>query len=212
MIPLSRTASPRRVALYCRVSTTDQRAELQVHELRRVAAQRAWNVVGEYIDEGYSGTKNGRPALNRLMADAHKGKFGVVVCWRFDRFGRSLRHLVTALDVFHDLNIDFVSTQDAIDTGTASGRMMFAIVGAMAEFEAELIRERTIVGLAAARRRGVRLGRRPVRVDLEHAIQLRAQGRSFREIARELGVSLGVVHRVMTAVHHSPTAAASAVA
>jgi DNA invertase Pin-like site-specific DNA recombinase len=151
-----------RVALYGRVSTADQRADLQLDALRALAAQRQWTVHEEYCDAGYSGTKDRRPALDRLMADARRGKFGVVAVWRFDRFGRSLRHLVTALDEFRDLGIQFVSTQDAIDTATPSGRMMYGVIAAMSQFEAELIRERTVAGLAAARRRGVRLGRRPL--------------------------------------------------
>jgi len=173
----------KKVALYARVSTTDQRADLQLDALRQLATQRGWIVVGEYLDEGYSGTRDRRPALDKLMNDAHKGKFSTVVVWRFDRFGRSLRHLVTALDEFQSLGVGFVSVQDAIDTATASGRMMFAVIGAMAQFEAELIRERTVAGLGAARRRGVRLGRPRVRVDVERALDLRRQGLSFKAIA-----------------------------
>lgn len=189
-----------KVALYGRVSTTDQRADLQLDALRQLAAARNWNVVGEYVDEGYSGTKDRRPALDRLMVDVRRGKLagGIVACWRFDRFGRSLRHLVTALEEFRDLGVGFVSMQDAIDTGTATGRMMFAVVGAMAQFEAELARERTIAGLAAARRRGVRLGRKPVPVDMDRARELRDGGLSYRQLAAELRVSVGVVHRLLT--------------
>jgi DNA invertase Pin-like site-specific DNA recombinase len=203
------------VAIYARVSTSEQTPALQLDALRQLANQRGWVVHAEYIDEGFSGTRDRRPALDRLMADAHRGRFGVVVVWRFDRFGRSLRHLVTALDDFHDLGIQFVSMQDAIDTATASGRMMFAVIGAMAQFEAELIRERTIAGLAAARRRGVRLGRRPLHVDVDRARKLRAAGLSLRAVARELGISVGLVHRVLARagrVHESPSAAASGTA
>jgi DNA invertase Pin-like site-specific DNA recombinase len=199
-----------RVALYARVSTTDQKADLQLDGLRGLVEQRGWLLAGEYIDEGYSGTKDKRPALDKLMVDAHRGKFGIVAVWRFDRFGRSLRHLVTALDEFRDLGVGFVSMQDAIDTATASGRMMFAVIGAMAQFEAELIRERTVAGLAAARRRHVRLGRRPVHVDLDRARALRAEGKTFRDVARELGVSVGKVHGALAAgVQKSSPAAAS---
>jgi DNA invertase Pin-like site-specific DNA recombinase len=183
-----------KVAIYARVSTNDQRADLQLDALRQLAEQRGWTIYEEYVDAGYSGRKDRRPALDRLMADARKGKFHIAAVWRFDRFGRSLRHLVTALDEFHDLGIQFVSTQDGIDTGTATGRLMFAVVGAMAQFEAELVRERTIAGLGAARRRGVRLGRRPVRVDVERARELRGQGLSYRQLAVELGASVGTVH------------------
>jgi len=200
--------TPKNVANYCRVSTSDQQAAGQVQALRQLAEQRGWTIVNEYIDEGYSGTKDRRPALDQLMADARKGKFNVIAVWRFDRFGRSLRHLVTALDEFRDLGINFVSQQDSIDTGTASGRMLYGVIGAMSQFEAELVRERTILGLAAARRRGVRLGRKPVKFDLDLAQELRASGQSFRKVASALGVSVGLVHRVLStpneSVHLSP--------
>ncbi len=203
----------KKCAIYARVSTSDQKADLQLDGLRKLAEVRGWKVVGEYVDEGYSGTKDRRPALDRLMADAHLGKFGTVAVWRFDRFARSVRHLVVTLDDFRSKGIDFVSLNDQIDTSTPTGRMMFAVIAAMAQFEAEVIRERTIAGLAAARRRGVRLGRKPVAFDVERARELRASGRSFRMIAAELGVSVGLVHKVLTAdasdaesVHQSPSA------
>jgi DNA invertase Pin-like site-specific DNA recombinase len=128
-------ASTRRVALYARVSTNDQRADLQLHDLRRLAEQRGWKVVGEYIDEGYSGTKDRRPALDKLMADSRKGRFDVVAVWRFDRWARSVRHLVVTLDDFRERGIDFVSVNDGIDTSTAAGRMVFAVIAAMAAYE-----------------------------------------------------------------------------
>src|SRR5580658_8037172 len=103
-----------KVAFYARVSTSDQRADLQLDELRRLGEQRDWTIVEEYVDHGISGTKDRRPALDKLMADARRGKFNVLAVWRFDRFGRSLRHLVTALDEFRDLGVGFVSLQDAI--------------------------------------------------------------------------------------------------
>ena len=124
-------------------------------------------------------------------------RFSVLAVWLFDRFGRSLRHLVTALDEFRDLGVGFVSLQDAIDTATASGRMMFAVIGAMAQFEAELARERTISGLAAAKRCGVRRGRRPVRFDLDQAAKLRGDGLSYEHVPAALGVSVGTVHAAL---------------
>ncbi len=203
----------KKCALYARVSTSDQRADLQLDGLRRLAEQRGWRIVEEYVDEGYSGTKDRRPALDRLMADAHKGRFSVVAVWRFDRWARSVRHLVMTLDDLRERGIDFVSLNDQIDTSTPTGRMMFAVVAAMAQFEAEVIRERTIAGLAAAKRRGVRLGRKPVTFDVDLARELRAEGRSFRQIAADLGVSVGLVHKVLSAaaaeavtVHKSPSA------
>lgn len=204
--------APKKVALYARVSTSDQRADLQLDGLRALADQRGWRVVAEYVDEGVSGTRDRRPALDRLMTDAHRGRFGIVAVWRFDRFARSVRHLVMALDDFRERGIDFVSMNDAIDTSTPTGRMLFGVVAAMSQFEAEIIRERTIAGLAAARRRGVRLGRRPVAFDLQRARELRAAGKSFRMIAAELHVSVGLVHRELRAaagVHQSPSSEGS---
>jgi len=190
--------TPKKIAIYGRVSTTDQKVESQVQALRQLAFQRSWHVVDEYLDAGVSGLRDRRPALDRLMADAHKRKFSAVVVWRFDRFGRSLRHLVTALDEFRDLGINFISMEDSIDTGTASGRMLYGVIGAMAQFESELNRERTILGLQAAKRRGVKLGRKPVTFDIDLAHEMRSSGRSFRAIASALSVSVGLVHRVLT--------------
>ena len=142
------------------------------------------------------------------MADARRAKFKAVAVWRFDRFGRSLRHLVTALDEFRELSIDFVSVNDAVDTATASGRMMFAVIGAMAQFEAELARERTISGLAAAKRRGARLGRPRARFDLERAAELRTTGLSYERVAAALGVSVGTIHAALRRLQKTPVAAA----
>lgn len=189
----------RRVALYCRVSTNDQRADLQLHDLRRLAEQRGWKIVGEYIDEGYSGTKDRRPALDRLMADAHKGRFDVIAVWRFDRFARSVRHLVVALDDFRERGIDFISMNEGIDTSTAAGRMVFSVIGAMAAYEADAIRERTRAGVAAARRRGKHIGRPERRFDLDEAVQLRSEGLSIREIATRMKVGRSIVHRALSA-------------
>ena len=124
-----------RVALYARVSTRDQDCEMQLSDLRRMAEARGVKLVGEYVDRGVSGTKDRRPELDRLMKDARRRKFDAVWCWRFDRFARSLRHLVTALDEFRALGIDFLAHQEAVDTSTPAGRMLFQVIGAMAEFE-----------------------------------------------------------------------------
>lgn len=188
----------RRVALYARVSTHDQKADLQLDGLRKLAEQRGWRVVGEYVDLGVSGAKDRRPALDKLMADAHRGRFDIVAVWRFDRFARSVRHLVVALDDFRERGIDFVSVNDGIDTSTAAGRMVFAVIAAMAQFEAEVIRERTRAGVAAARRRGKHIGRPEHRLDLDEAKQLRDEGLSIREIATRMKVGRSIVHRALS--------------
>lgn len=198
-----------RVALYARCSTQDQKADLQLDALRQLAQQRDWNVVGEFVDLGISGTKDRRPRLDQMMEDSNRGKFDIVAVWRFDRFARSVRHLVVGLEEFRSKRIDFISVSDGIDTSTPAGRFTFHVIAAVAELERELIRERTIAGLASARRRGVRLGRKPLRVDLDRAQDLRAQGRSYREIATTLGISVGKAHGLLAGgVHESPSATA----
>ena len=190
-------SKPMRVALYARVSTKDQDCELQLDELRRMAEVRQVIVVNEYVDRGVSGTKDRRPALDDLMKHARRRKFDAVWCWRFDRFARSLRHLVTALDEFSALGVDFMSHQEAVDTSTPAGRMLFQVIGAMAEFEREIICERVVAGIQRAKAKGKRLGRPPVDVDPETVIGLRASGLSLRDIAAEVGVSAGTVHKLL---------------
>jgi DNA invertase Pin-like site-specific DNA recombinase len=154
-----------RVALYVRVSTFEQHPEMQLQELREYCQRRGWEIVGEFVDEGVSGSKESRPALNRLMLDAKRRKFDAVVCWKLDRFARSLKHLVNALAEFEALGVAFVSLRDNLDLSTPSGRLMFQIIGAMSEFERALIQERVRAGLKNARSKGVQLGR-PMIADL----------------------------------------------
>jgi DNA invertase Pin-like site-specific DNA recombinase len=181
-----------RTAIYARVSTTNhgQDASLQTREMRQFAEARGWELADEYVDQGVSGAKDSRPELNRLMADAHKRRFDVVLVWKLDRFGRSLRHLVNALAEFESLGIAFVSLSDNLDLSTASGRLMFNIIGAMAEFERELIRERVKAGMKNAKAKGTRIGRPRVAVDAARIAALRAQGASWRKIGSELDVSV----------------------
>jgi len=185
----------KRVAIYARVSTRDQSPDLQLDGLRSLVAQRGWAVSEEYVDHGVSGTRVRRPELDRLMQAVHAGECDVVAVWKFDRFARSTQHLVTALNDFRSRNVEFVSVQDGIDTLTASGRMVFGVIASLAEFERELIVERVLAGLAAARRRGRRGGRPRTRVDIGRALIMRSRGASLRAIARELGVSAATVTR-----------------
>src|ERR1051325_11269191 len=179
-----------RVALYGRVSTAEQNAAMQIEELRAYCGRRQWEIVEEYIDSGVSGSKESRPALNRLLADAKRRRFDAVLVYRYDRFARSLRQLVNALAEFDALGIHFVSLHEGVDTSTPNGRLVFGIFASIAEFERELIRERVRSGLAAARARGTPLGRPRRWVDPEMVADLRAQGRSWRVIGRELGVGV----------------------
>jgi DNA invertase Pin-like site-specific DNA recombinase len=188
-----------RVAIYARVSTTNhgQDVTLQTRELQQFAEARGWQVAGAYIDAGVSGTKDSRPELNRLMADAYKRRFDVVCVWRFDRFARSVSHLLRALETFKALGIDFVSYSEQMDTSTPAGKMVFTVLGAVAELERSLIVERVRAGLRNARAKGKRLGRPRVVVDSARIAHLRAQGCSIREIADELGYSRSLVHKTL---------------
>ena len=185
-----------RVALYARVSTSNgqQDPEMQLRELREYAKQRELTIVGEYIDK-MTGSKDSRPALNRLMADASQRKFDAVLVWKLDRFGRSLRHLVNALAELEAFGLSFISLRDNLDLSTPSGRLMFQIIGAMAEFERSLIQERVRAGLRNAKAKGRRLGRPRADIDEGEVLALRKSGASWRAIAKKLGVGLGTVHR-----------------
>lgn len=185
-----------RVALYARVSTNDQSCAMQLADLRGLASARGFQAT-EYVDEGISGAKDRRPALDQLMADCRRGRIKVVMVWRFDRFARSTRHLVTALDEFNTLGVGFISFKEAVDTSTPAGKMLFTVIAAMAEFEREIIRERVRAGIANARSNGVKFGRPKVDVDVERVKSLRTEGVSLRAIAVELGVSKDVVHRAV---------------
>jgi DNA invertase Pin-like site-specific DNA recombinase len=187
-----------RVAIYARVSTTNgQSPEMQLSDLREYASRRGWEVFAEYVDNGVSGAKESRPELNRLMTDAHRRHFDVVLCWKIDRFGRSLKHLVNALADLGGYGIAFVSLGDNLDLSTPSGRLMFQIIGAMAEFERSLIQERVRAGLRNARLKGKTLGRPPLSLDRERIARLRAAGASIREISAQLEVSTATVHKML---------------
>ena len=170
-----------RVAIYARVSTSNghQSPELQLRELRDYAGRRGWKIVEEYVDAGVSGAKDSRPALNRLMADACQRQFDAVLVWKLDRYGRSLRHLVNALAELEALGVAFVSPRDNLDLSTPSGRLMFQIIGAMAEFERALIQERVRAGLRNARAKGKRLGRPRLFVSATKIADLRSHGCSW---------------------------------
>ncbi len=184
-----------RVGLYARVSTHEQEPEVQLAALRAHAAQRSLTVVEEFVDRGISGAKDRRPALDRLMQAAWDGRFQAVLVWRFDRFARSVKHLISALDRFRSLNVEFISLQEQFDTSTPIGRAMFTIIGAMAELERDIIGERVKAGLDRARAKGVRLGRPSVRVDREELSGLRSQGLSIGQIAKRSRCSPATIRR-----------------
>jgi DNA invertase Pin-like site-specific DNA recombinase len=201
LIPTAQSRA-NRVALYSRVSTNtgQQSPEMQLWEIREYAERRGWPVVAEYTDHGVSGSKESRPALNRLLIDAHRRRFDTVLVWKLDRFGRSLRHLVNSLAEFEALGIAFVSLRDNLDLSTPSGRLMFQIVGAMAEFERSLIAERVKAGMRNARAKGRRIGRPPrthIPSETRRAIAeaYRNQEGSLRQLAARFATSVGMVQR-----------------
>src|SRR5450759_1575707 len=183
--------SLQRVAIYGRISTTNhgQDVTLQTRELEQFAQARGWHLVDSYLDLGISGSKDRRPQLDRLMADAHRRKFDVVIVWKFDRFARSVSHLLRALENFNALGVAFVSLSEQMDTTTPTGKMIFTVLGAVAELERSLIVERVRAGLRNARAKGKTLGRPRKIVDATRIAALRAQGRSWRDIAREVGTN-----------------------
>jgi DNA invertase Pin-like site-specific DNA recombinase len=181
-----------RAAIYARVSTVDQESENQLQELRRYLAARGWTGV-EYVDRGVSGAKDRRPALDQLLIDARRRRFDVLICWRLDRLGRNLKHLIALLDDLQALGIAFVSLAEGIDATTPAGKLQMHILGAIAEFERERIRERVCAGLQRARAQGTRLGRPRAVVPSE-----RVQGVASLPVdqaARALGVSRSTLKR-----------------
>jgi DNA invertase Pin-like site-specific DNA recombinase len=186
-----------RVAIYARVSTTGngQDPTMQTRELKEYAERRGWSLAGEYVDIGISGTKEKRPELDRLMVDAHRHRFDAVVLWKFDRFARSVSHLLRALELFRSQGIEFVSFSEQMDTSTPAGKMVFTVLGAVAELERSLIVERVKSGLRNARAKGKRSGRPRAVVDAARIARLRSQGRTVREIADEMGYSRSLVHK-----------------
>jgi DNA invertase Pin-like site-specific DNA recombinase len=187
---------PKSAALYARVSTLDQNCEVQLQDLRRYAGQR-FLLYREYIDVGVSGAQRSRPQLDLLKKDARKRLFDVVLVWKFDRFARSLKHLIESLDEFSSLGIDFVSYTEGVDTTTPSGQLLFHIVGAVAQFERDLIGERVRAGLAHARAMGKHIGRPRAVVDVNAARGLRSNGESLRNIAKILGIPVSRVRRAL---------------
>jgi Site-specific recombinases, DNA invertase Pin homologs len=187
----------KRVALYARVSTKDQSVDMQLNDLERYSKERGIKVFNVYQDNGVSGTKETRPALDELMNDAKKRKFDIVLVWRFDRFARSTKHLVTALYEFRNLGIDFISYQENIDTSSPLGEAIFTIISAMSKLERDIIAERVKGGLRKARANGKRLGRPKSEVDTEKVIEYRKQNKSIRQIAKELGLSNNLVFRTL---------------
>jgi DNA invertase Pin-like site-specific DNA recombinase len=187
-----------RTGIYARVSTKDQSCDLQLRDLRAYCSARGFNLIGEYVDVGQSGAKDSRPELDKLMGDARKRLFDAVVVWRFDRFARSTKHLLAALEEFRSLGIQFISYQENMDTSSPLGQALFTIVSAVAQLERDLIRERVSAGIRNARANGKKLGRPTSTVDRDQILQLKTEGQSLRQIAASLGIGYGTVRSRLT--------------
>jgi DNA invertase Pin-like site-specific DNA recombinase len=191
-----------RAAIYARVSTANngQSPEMQLLELREYCQRRSWEIAGEYVDVGISGTKERRAQLDRLTTDAHRRRFDAIAVWKFDRFARSVSHLLKALENFQALGIEFVSLTEGVDTSTPAGKMVFTVLGAVAELERSLICERVKAGLRNAKAKGKHVGRPRVSLDRSEIARLRAQGLSWVNISEKLGVGEGTVRRAAMGV------------
>src|ERR1700746_3179067 len=178
-----------RAGIYARASTLNgsQNSSMQTRELEEYCQRRGWQIHDIYVDNGVSGKKDSRPQLNRMMQHAHERRFSAVVVWRFDRFAHSVSHLLRALETFNALGIQFVSLSEQVDTSTPTGKMVFTVLGAVAELERNLIIERVRAGLRHAKAKGKRLGRPRKSIDVAQIKSMRIAGTSWRVIARKLG-------------------------
>ena len=200
-----------KAAIYARVSTANngQDPSMQTRELEEYCERRGWKIASEYVDVGISGAREKRPELDRLMAEAHRRRFDAVVVWKFDRFARSVSHLLRALETFKALGIEFVSLSEQVDTSTPTGRMVFTVLGAVAELERSLIAERVRAGLRNARAKGKRLGRPRKAIDHARIASLRRSGASWVKVGEALRVSDATVRRAMKMPVKNPSARAS---
>ena len=195
-------AKQNRVAIYARVSTTDkgQDVGMQLRDLEAYTKARDWTIRDRFVDEGISGSQTKRPALDRLLSACRRRQVDVVLVWRLDRLGRSLKHLIMTLDELQSLGVAFVSLHEQLDCTTAAGQLLLHLLGAFAEFERAIIRERVKAGLANARNKGKRLGRPSLGIDSAQVKSLRTTGHSIRTIARTLHVSPASVHKTLSAM------------
>jgi DNA invertase Pin-like site-specific DNA recombinase len=187
----------KRAALYARVSTLDQTTANQLYDLRQMAQQRGFEIVEEFVDHGISGTRARRPALDKMMDDARRGQFDIVVVWAADRLARSVRHFLEVLDELNRLNIEFVSFREQLDTGGPLGRAVVVIISAIAELERSLIVERVRAGMRRAKLEGRQIGRTPLQVDRAALLRDRERGISLQDLAKSYGISKASVCRVI---------------
>jgi DNA invertase Pin-like site-specific DNA recombinase len=187
----------KRIGIYCLVSTKDQTNENQLLDLRKYCKSRGWEITAECIDHGISGTRDDRPQLRAVMDFARKRKIDALLVWRFDRFARSLSHLINSLEELNRLGVDFVSYQESVDTATPQGRMVFGVMASLAEFERSLIQERIKSGLRRAVAQGKQLGRPRAAVDPAEAHRMRQEGQSLQRIAQTMGAHKSTISRLL---------------
>lgn len=189
---------PQRVAVYARCSTKDQHAANQIDDLEQYAAARRWSIVGRFVDEGISGARRDRPGLDAMMKLVRQRKVDTVLVWKYDRFARSMSHLLQALEEFRSVGVNFVSFTEGIDTTSSMGKFVFGVFSSLAEFERSLIAERVKNGMEKARKRGQHLGRPKLKVDVAEIKRLRSQGLSVRQIATQVGISKSAVGQLLS--------------
>jgi DNA invertase Pin-like site-specific DNA recombinase len=198
----------KKVAIYARISTSDQRIESQLYDLRKLATQRGFEITREYCDRGISGSKARRPGLDSMMNDARRGEFSVVLVAAFDRIARSTKNFLEIVDELNSVNIEFVSAREAIDTSGPMGRMFLTMVGSIAELERSLIVERIKAGMRRAKIEGRRLGRAPLNVDRNALVRDRLSGMSLTDVAKKYRISRASVVRVVRQAKQSELVAA----
>src|SRR5271168_3097539 len=199
----------KKAVIYARVSTSDQHLENQVLDLRKLAAQRGFEVVREYCDRGISGSKARRAGLDAMMADARRGEFSVVLVAAFDRIARSTKNFLEIVDELGAMRIEFISAREAIDTSGPMGRMFLTMVGSIAELERSLIVERIRAGMRRARMEGQRLGRAPLNIDHDALVRDRLAGKSLTTVAKKYGVSRASVVRFVREAQQRQAVAAA---
>lgn len=199
----------KKAAIYARVSTPDQHVETQLYDLRKLAAQRGFELSREYCDRGISGSKAKRPGLEAMMADARRGEFSVLLVAAFDRLGRNTKRFLELVDELNELGIEFISAREAIDTSGPMGRMFITLVGSIAELERSLIVERIKAGMRRARMEGQRLGRAPLNIDHDALVRDRLAGKSLTNVAKKYGVSRASVVRFVREAQQRQAVAAA---
>ncbi|MBK9096714.1 MAG: recombinase family protein [bacterium] len=190
----------KRVIIYARVSTREQNVDMQITDLHQYAEARKLKVVQEYVDYA-SGAKTDRTNYRKLFDDVQKRNTDIVLVWKFDRFARSTRELINALEEFNNIGVDFISYKENIDTSTPAGKILFTMISAFAEFERAIIRERVIAGMEKAKSKGTRIGRPKIPpFTIEKVLEMIKQGKNYKEIIKKLKISKSAYYKILQAV------------